>query len=281
MTAASGAPGQGVPPSRGSSAPPAEMRWRRVFPGEERQLSLARRWLESLLPDCPPRDDVLLIATELGANAVLHTASGRGGHFVLEVTWEGPVVRVAVEDGGAASGPQVIDDPVGDRGRGMLVVQGLSVRFGVHGGHLGRTVWAEVPWGDADAVPASPQGSWDEVIRDGLADLAGRFAGIPTWFGRSTLQWWGLARGRLVAAPSAHELAGLLGRVVDSASPEPEPESKELDSGDRRTATVSREPLSIRLRLGRLLMSGDAGWLKGVMTPASCLLAACTSALSA
>jgi hypothetical protein len=279
MTAASGATGQAGPESRGSSVPPAEMRWRRVFPGEERQLSLVRRWLESLLPDCPPRDDVLLIATELGANAVLHTASGRGGHFVLEVTWEEAVVRVAVEDGGAASGPQVIDDPVGDRGRGMLVVQGLSVCFGVHGDHLGRTVWAEVPWGDADAVPASPQGSCDEVIRDGLADLAGRFAGIPTWFGRSTLQWWGLARGRLVAAPSAQELAGLLGRVVDS--PSPEPESKELDSGGWRTATVCRERVSVRLRLGRLLMSGDAGWLKGVMTPASCLLAACTSALSA
>jgi serine/threonine-protein kinase RsbW len=278
MTAASGAPGQGVPPSRGSSAPSAETRWRRVFPGEERQLSLVRRWLVSLLPDCPPRDDVLLIATELGANAVLHTASGRGGHFVLEVTWQGPVVRVAVEDGGAASGPQVIDDPVGDRGRGMLVVQGLSVRFGVHGDHLGRTVWAEVPFGDVDAaIPVSQQDPCDEVIGDGLADLAGRFAGIPTWFGRSTLQWWGLARGRLVAAPSAQELAGLLGRVVDS--PSPEPESKEPDSGDWGTATVYRERVSACYWLGRLLMSGDAGWLRGVMTPARCFLPACVCSL--
>jgi anti-sigma regulatory factor (Ser/Thr protein kinase) len=280
MTASSGAPDQGVPQSRGPSAPSLKTRWRRVFPGEKRQLSVVRRWLESLLPGCSARDDVLLIATELGANAIRHTASGRGGHFVLEVTWRDSVVRVAVEDGGGASVPQVIDDPAGEQGRGMLVVQGLSVRLGVLGDHMGRTVWAEVPWGDVDAaLPAPPQDSHDEVIRDGLADLAGRFAGIPTWFGRSTLQWWGLARGRLVAAPSAQELAGLLGRVVDS--PSPEPESKELDSGDRRTATVCREPLSIRLRLGRLLMSGDAGWLKGVMTPASCLLAACTSALSA
>jgi serine/threonine-protein kinase RsbW len=167
MTAASGAPRQGVAESRGPSVPSAETRWRRVFPGEERQLSLMRRWLESLLPDCPARDDALLIATELGTNALRHTASGRDGHFVLEVTWQGSAVRVAVEDGGAAGAPQVIDDPAGERGRGLLVVQGLSVRFGVHGDHLGRTVWAVVPWGGVDAaIPESRQDPYDEVIRD-------------------------------------------------------------------------------------------------------------------
>jgi len=199
---------------------------------------------------------------------------------VLEVTWDGPVVRVAVEDGGAASVPQVIDDQAGEQGRGMLVVQGLSVRFGVHGNHGGRTVWAEVHWGDVDAsIPPPPQDPYERVIRDGFSDLAGRFAGIPTWFGRATLQWWGLARGRLVAAPSAHELASLLGRVVDS--PLPGADSNAPDSGDRRTATVSRQRISAPVGLSRRFVPGDAGWLKGVMTAASCLVPACVSALSA
>jgi anti-sigma regulatory factor (Ser/Thr protein kinase) len=165
----------------GPPAPLPGTRWRRAFPGEVHQLSLVRRWLESLLPDCPARDDVACVATELGTNAVRHTASGQGGQFVLEVTWQGSAVRVAVEDSGASYAPQVNDDPAGEQGRGLLVVQGLSERFEVSGDHRvsGRTVWAEISWGDAGAAkPASPQEPYDTVIRDGLADLASRFAGF-------------------------------------------------------------------------------------------------------
>lgn len=236
MTATSGTPQQGAPQSRSPSAGSIGMRWRRVFPGEDRQLSLARRWLESLLPDCPAREDVLCIATELGANAILHTASGRGGHFVLEVIRQKSSVRVAVEDSGAADAPQVIDDPEGEQGRGLLVVQGLSARFGALGDHRGRTVWAEVPWDDADTTTfASPQDLRDAVIHDGLAGLASRFADIPTWFGQFTLQWWGLVHGRLVAAPSAQELARILGRLAGSPLPGP-PAGRTTGSEDPGTA---------------------------------------------
>src|SRR6266545_3670666 len=45
-----------------------------------------------------------------------------------------------------------------------------------------------------------------------------RFAGVPVWFGRSTLQWWAMlrpARGRrLLAARSARELAEVLDRAL-------------------------------------------------------------------
>lgn len=278
MTATSGVPDRWAPQSRDPSAPSIETRWRRVFPGEDRQLSLLRRWLESLLPECPARDDVLCIATELGTNAIRHTASGRGGHFVLEVTRQASAVRVAVEDDGAAAVPQVIDDLTSERGRGLLVVQGLSARFGVSGDHQGHTVWAEVPWEDAEAATSEPPGDpYDAMVHDGLADLAARFAQTPTWFGRSTLQWWGLARGRLVAAPSAQDLAGLLGRMVNSPSPEP-PESKEPGSGDFRTGAVCRERKCGHSWLSRLVMSGSHGWLQVVLTPASDLLATGLSA---
>jgi hypothetical protein len=65
------------------------LRRRRVFPGEERALAALRRWLSSMLATCPVRDDVLCVATELGTNAVQHTASGRGGWFAVEVAWGG------------------------------------------------------------------------------------------------------------------------------------------------------------------------------------------------
>ncbi len=230
-------PRTGTP--RASPAPMPGLRWRRVFPGEERQLGEVRRWLASLLPDCPARHDVASVATELGANAVRHTATGRGGWFAVEVTWHRPVVRVAVADCGAPGGPQMIDEPAGEHGRGLLVVHGLSVRSGVCGDHRGRLVWADVPWGGAGAAePASSQDPYEAAIHDGQAGLSSRFAGVPTWFGRSTLLWWALAGGELVAAPSAGELTRVLGRVL--ASQPSWPAVRDLvsvDAGPARAAT--------------------------------------------
>jgi serine/threonine-protein kinase RsbW len=112
--------------------------WQRVFPGSGRELSRLRRWLSSLLPDCPERDEVLSVATELAANALEHTASGApGGTFAVEVTWHQPVMLVAVADGGSPGEPRVIEDLDGERGRGLLLVRGLSARTGWTGDERG------------------------------------------------------------------------------------------------------------------------------------------------
>jgi anti-sigma regulatory factor (Ser/Thr protein kinase) len=137
-------PDSGASQTPSGSAP--VLRWLRVFPGEESQLGLVRRWLVLLFPPCPARDDVTTIASELSANALRHTTSGRGGLFSVGVTWYGPVVRVTVADGGAATGPRVIDDPAAEHGRGLLVVRELSVHMGVCGDGSGRLVWADVGW---------------------------------------------------------------------------------------------------------------------------------------
>lgn len=47
------------------------------------------------------------------------------------------VVRVVVADQGASSGPRLIDDPMAESGRGLLVVRGLSALTGVAGGRAG------------------------------------------------------------------------------------------------------------------------------------------------
>jgi serine/threonine-protein kinase RsbW len=214
MVAASGGPERGMDvPGTPPQLRPG-MRWRRVFPGEERQLGELRRWLASLLPDCPARDDVALVATELGSNAVLHTGSGRGGWFAVEITWHERVTRVAVADSGGPSEPQVTDDPAADHGRGLLLVHGLSIRTGTCGDNRGRMVWADVPWGGAaPAGPATAGDSYEAAIRGEEDALARCFAGVPAWFGRSTLRWWALPEsGGLVSAPSARELAALLYR---------------------------------------------------------------------
>ncbi|MGH3403015.1 MAG: ATP-binding protein [Streptosporangiaceae bacterium] len=152
-----------------------------------------RRWLTLLLPKCSARDDLTFVASELAANAVVHTASGRpGGRFLVEVIWSPSIARVAVADSGAPSAPHVISDPAGERGRGLLVVTGLAARIGVWGDQRGRLVWADVPWEDDHAPTAEPSADqW-------------------TWFGGIFSQQSGLGSmpltGPLLGGPVANGL---------------------------------------------------------------------------
>jgi anti-sigma regulatory factor (Ser/Thr protein kinase) len=195
------------------------LRWRQVYKGEERQLGLMRRWLASLLPECEARDDVISVATELASNAIRHTASGRGGWFAVEVTWHRSVVQVAIADCGGPGEPHKVDDPDGEQGRGLLLVEALSARTGCIGDQRGRLVWAQVAWQNPNGsapVSSSPD-SYQGAIHDGEAALARRFADVPAWFGRATLQWWALPdSGDLVSAPSASALAALLYRLAET-----------------------------------------------------------------
>src|SRR5262249_40287236 len=105
----------------------------------------------------------LSIATELGANAIRHTASGHRGSFTVQVAWRPPVVRVAVADGGGLTEPRVTSEPLGEQGRGLLLVRGLAGRAGVDGDQRGRRVWAEVTWNgpepEAPSATLSPRGA--------------------------------------------------------------------------------------------------------------------------
>jgi hypothetical protein len=215
MAAVSGGAEQATP---APGAPPQllpGMRWRRVFRGDARQLGVVRQWLASLLPEGPARDDLIIVANELCGNAILHTASGRGGWFAAEITWYGAAARVAVADGGGPTEPVVIEDRSIDSGRGLLLVRELSMRTGVSGDQRGRLVWADVRWEDtAPTAAGAPVDPYEAAIRDGEVALARRFGGVPAWFGRSTLQWWALPDGgSLLSAPSARELATLLYRL--------------------------------------------------------------------
>jgi serine/threonine-protein kinase RsbW len=132
---------------------PVLRRWR-VFPGQASQLSVVRRWLASFLPDCPARDDLTSVATELASNAIRHTGSGQGGNFAVQIAWRQQEIRVAVSDGGASEGPRLIADADGEHGRGLLLVRALAIRADFSGDHRGRVVWADLPW-DSPAGPRS------------------------------------------------------------------------------------------------------------------------------
>ena len=207
---------------------PPELRWRRVFRGDEAEIPELRRWLAGLLPDCAARDDVMTVAVELATNAVKHTASGLGGWFAVEVTWHPAAVRIVVADQGAPTGPQLIDDPMAESGRGLLVVRELSARTGTAGDERGRLVWAEVAWtGGAATRPAGFPDGCQAAIRDGQQLLASRHGGAVTWFGRATMQWWALTgrpgAHRLVAADSPQELSRRLDALQALTTTHPPP----------------------------------------------------------
>jgi Histidine kinase-like ATPase domain len=252
--------------SLGSAAPQggeSALRWRALFDGDESQVREVRRWLTGLLPACPARDDVVSVACELSTKAIAHTASGHDGVFAVEIAWHGATVAVAVADAGAPTGPYPIDDPMAERGRGLMLVHGLCIRTGVSGDRRGRLVWGDVLW-SGPPVPLAAAGSGHEAaIRDGLAGLADRHRDVLAWFGRSTLQWWALAGQpgdpRLVTAPTPGEL----GDLIDSLQTPPRgrpmraPDAAAARAGRRTRPAMFPVPPpghSPRLRAGGLTM---------------------------
>ena len=134
------------------------MRWLRVFPGVPAQVAEVRQFVAFLLDGCPAREALVSCASELSANAVVHTASGDGGFFTVEVSYpRSGLARVSVTDAGGPTKPAagapvtdgVSDDEIGDLptcGLGLALVAGAASRWGYTDVGSGRTVWAEAAW---------------------------------------------------------------------------------------------------------------------------------------
>lgn len=132
----------------GASAPALAQRsliWQMTFPGMRDQPGRVRRELANVLRAHPDLDDILMVASELCTNAVVHTRSGhQGGTFSVEITATGEEsLTVAVSDEGAATGPRLLAPaPTDTHFRGLQVVRSLSRDYGVDGDAEGRKVWA-------------------------------------------------------------------------------------------------------------------------------------------
>jgi hypothetical protein len=208
------------------------VRWRKVFPGREDQVREVRRFVAELLADHPDCDDIVLCAAELATNAIRHTASGRDGSFVTEVSWIGRTARVAVADEGSPTAPfwrPPSADIMAETDRGLDILARLSARCGSDGDERGRVVWAEfhptVDIAPADTcLPLSPQ----PATSADAAKLAGRYGEWHTWFGHWTGQWWALPKQpstpvALIAEPTAGALARRLDALQLDARPGDDP----------------------------------------------------------
>jgi hypothetical protein len=99
------------------------------------------REIAAYLGACPAAEDMVLIASELAANAVVHTRS-RGGSFIVRCQLSPEEARIEVEDLG---GPWRQRWNSGDRPHGLDIIEALTGRdgWGIQvTGTGGRIVWA-------------------------------------------------------------------------------------------------------------------------------------------
>ncbi|GEM_PF-2095736 len=128
---------------------------RRRFPGRLSQVAAARVFLASVLGGCPAADDAILCASELCANAVVHSASRLpGGTFTVTVRTAPGRVRVEVSDDGGPWGPPARDQ---ERPHGLRIVAALATACGTDGSAgEGWTAWFEIGQAAAPGPPGRP-----------------------------------------------------------------------------------------------------------------------------
>jgi serine/threonine-protein kinase RsbW len=127
-----------------SAATEAATRYQRTFPGRADQVAQVRRDLAAHLNGSPAAADAILIASELAANAIIHTQS-RGSTFTVRCHASPGHLRIEAEDPG---GPWRQRTP-GDRPHGLDIITALTGPdgWGTHATGTGsRIVWAELSW---------------------------------------------------------------------------------------------------------------------------------------
>jgi anti-sigma regulatory factor (Ser/Thr protein kinase) len=202
--------------------------WTRHFRGGADQVLKVRHWLEDLLPDCAVRADVLLLASELCANAIVHSRSGEaGGQFSVDVDWAPSLARVVVGDQGSAKVPAVAPRSsgaaqLGDSGRGLLLVDGVADDWGTASRPNRRWVWADVHWQARGGPLLAAPGGLDAAIASN-AMVRNAFPGTSIWWGHATKSWWAAVPGStnahaLICAPSKDSLIKSLVRTYPRAA---------------------------------------------------------------
>jgi len=125
--------------------------WGLSCPGLPEEISRARRWVREILSETPCSDDAALIVSELGTNALRHTASGDPhGTFHVVVVLSEHMLSISVTDDGKTDTVPTIGQPGPEAtgGRGLGMVSALAAHVEIRPGAHGRTVTAELPRSD-------------------------------------------------------------------------------------------------------------------------------------
>lgn len=113
-----------------------------TLPGVERSAAHVRAFTRDAVGEGHPAlDDVQTCVNEAFVNGVEHTASGRGGKVTVRFVAAGDLVAEVTDDGAGGLRPVLRDDPFGEDGRGMRIIDALADAWGVRADGERTTVW--------------------------------------------------------------------------------------------------------------------------------------------
>ena len=125
---------------------PRSTTFEHAYPGAVSQARCVRSDLAAVTAECPVADDVILLASELSANAVVHSRSGwPGGQFTVRAYLR-PTEYVWVEivdQGGPWTGRENDDRP-----HGLDIVAAIAGpdNWGIEDGPACRVAWFRLDW---------------------------------------------------------------------------------------------------------------------------------------
>jgi anti-sigma regulatory factor (Ser/Thr protein kinase) len=115
----------------------------RTFHRRAEEVPVARRFVRDLLAGHPACVEAELLTCELVTNAVQHAAGAAG--VTVAVMYRGPLVHVDVIDDGRTGLPHWHEaDGQDEGGRGFLLVNEISQRWGFLRERAGTCVWFEL-----------------------------------------------------------------------------------------------------------------------------------------
>ncbi|MFF2650404.1 ATP-binding protein [Streptomyces sp. NPDC058045] len=120
-----------------------------VLAGKPQSASAARQFAREYVLHCTPDadedhvDTVLLVTSELVTNAIRY-GTEPGDSFALTLDSRDSVTRVEVRDPVRRHPRRRPESHMRDRGRGLLILDGLCPAWGVDDALFGKVVWAEV-----------------------------------------------------------------------------------------------------------------------------------------
>jgi len=119
----------------------------RDYRGTIDQARRVRADLAKMAADCPVADDLVLLASELATNAILHSKSGHPDRtFTVRVTlYPGDYAWVEVIDQGGTWAADEFDD---EHGRGLAIVAAIAGdgNWGIDGDAACRAAWFRLNW---------------------------------------------------------------------------------------------------------------------------------------
>lgn len=119
----------------------------RAYPGTASQPRHVRADLAAVATGCPAADSLLLLASELATNAILHSRSGHPDRTftVRAALCPGAYARVEVEDQG---GPWTAGKHDDHHGRGLAIVAAVAGdgNWGIEGNAACRVAWFHLEW---------------------------------------------------------------------------------------------------------------------------------------